>query len=55
MVSFFIVLAVMLDGDVFTFISKIENLSFKESVEFLAERANIKLPSLNYLDSPQKK
>ena len=55
MVSFFIVLAVMLDGDVFTFISKIENLSFKESVEFLAERANIKLPSLNYLDSPQEK
>ena len=45
----------MLDGDVFTFISKIENLSFKESVEFLAERANIKLPSLNYLDSPQEK
>lgn len=34
-------------GDVFTFISKIENLSFKESVEFLAERANIKLPTLN--------
>lgn len=55
MVSFFIVLAVMLDGDVFTFISKIENLSFKESVEFLAERANIKLPSLNYLDSPQER
>lgn len=45
----------MLDGDVFTFISKIENLSFKESVEFLAERANIKLPSLNYLDSPQER
>lgn len=33
-------------GDVFTFISKIENISFKESVEFLAERANVKLPTL---------
>lgn len=33
-------------GDVFTFISKIENISFKESVEFLAERANVKLPVL---------
>lgn len=41
-------------GDVFTFISKIENLSFKESIEFLAERANIKLPELNnYSTDPQ--
>ena len=32
MVSFFIVLAVMLDGDVFTFISKIENLSFADKI-----------------------
>lgn len=31
-------------GDVFRFISKIENLNFKESVEFLANRANIELP-----------
>lgn len=38
-------------GDVFTFISKMENLSFKESVEFLAERANIKLPTLNNHDT----
>ncbi len=42
-------------GDVFTFISKIENLSFKESVEFLAERANIKLPTLNNSEDPQAK
>ena len=42
-------------GDVFTFISKIENLSFKESVEFLAERANIKLPSLNSRPDPNEK
>ena len=45
----------MLDGDVFTFISKIENLTFKESLEFLAERANIKLPSFENVDSPQER
>lgn len=32
-------------GNVISFISKIENLSFKESIEELAERANIKLPN----------
>ena len=32
-------------GDVFTFISEIEKVSFKESVEILAERANIQLPT----------
>lgn len=31
-------------GDVFRFISKIENISFLESVEMLANRANIELP-----------
>lgn len=31
-------------GDVFSFISKIENISFKESIELLAERAKIQLP-----------
>ena len=31
-------------GDVFTFISEIERISFKESLEFLAERAKISLP-----------
>ena len=31
-------------GDVFTFVSEIERLSFKESLEFLAERAKIPLP-----------
>jgi len=34
-------------GDVFNFISKIENLSFRESLEFLAERANITLPKIS--------
>ena len=32
-------------GDVFTFISEIERISFKESLEFLAERARIELPT----------
>lgn len=32
-------------GDVFTFISEIERISFKESLEFLAERARIELPA----------
>ena len=33
-------------GDVFTFISEIERISFKESLEFLAERAKIQLPTV---------
>ncbi|MBR3614016.1 MAG: DNA primase [Clostridia bacterium] len=33
-------------GDVFTFISEIERISFKESLEFLAERARIELPTV---------
>ena len=33
-------------GNVITFISKIEGLGFKESVENLAERAGIKLPTI---------
>ena len=31
-------------GDVFTFISEIERISFRESLEFLAEKARIELP-----------
>lgn len=37
-------------GDVFSFISKIEGLTFRESIEFLAERAKITLPSLENKD-----
>ena len=38
-------------GNVFHFIQKVENVSFVESVQMLAERANIKLPTLsNYED-----
>ncbi len=32
-------------GDVFTFVSEIERVSFKEALEMLAERANIELPT----------
>lgn len=32
-------------GDVFTFVSEIEKVSFKEAMEILAEKANIKLPT----------
>lgn len=34
-------------GNVFHFISKIENVGFKESVEMLANRANITLPTID--------
>lgn len=43
------------DGNVIHFISKIENIDFKESLEFLAERANIKLPTLeNNVDNEKQ-
>jgi len=41
-------------GNVIHFISKIESLSFKETVEFLAERANINLPILNNFEDDKK-
>ena len=41
-------------GDVFSFISKIENLSFKEAIEFLAERAKIPLPELERRNDPKQ-
>ena len=34
-----------LGGNVIHFIMKVENIGFKEAVEFLAERANITLPT----------
>lgn len=37
-------------GDVFSFISRIEGLTFRESIEFLAERARITLPTLDNRD-----
>ena len=42
-------------GNVITFISKIEGIGFKESIEVLAERANIKLPTIdNSVDSKKE-
>lgn len=38
-------------GNVIQFIMKIENLSFIDTVKFLAERANINLPSTDYFES----
>lgn len=43
-------------GNVFHFISKIENINFKETVELLAERAGITLPVLeNSMDDKKAK
>lgn len=42
-------------GNVIHFIMKVENISFPEAIEFLAERANITLPVSNYdLDMSQE-
>ena len=42
-------------GNVITFISKIEGIGFKEAIEFLAERAGIKLPTIqNSSDSKRE-
>ena len=41
-------------GNVLTFISKIEGISFKESIEVLAERANITLPKADNIDSKKE-
>jgi DNA primase len=41
-------------GDVIAFIRRIENKTYPETIEYLAERANIKLPTINR-DDPQSK
>ena len=42
-------------GNVITFVSKIEGIGFKEAIETLAERANIKLPTIeNNVDSKKE-
>ena len=42
-------------GNVISFISKIEGIGFKEAIEVLAERANIKLPTIdNSVDSKKE-
>src|SRR5262245_48481891 len=40
-------------GDVFTFIQKIENITFPEAVRVIAQRLNIPLPKASY-DSPSE-
>lgn len=42
-------------GNVFTFVSKYENITFPEAVKFLAERANISLPEPEYSESERKR
>ena len=41
-------------GNVIHFISKIENVDFKESMQILAERANIKLPTTDSVEDNKK-
>ena len=42
-------------GNIITFISKIEGIGFKEAIEVLAEKANIKLPTIdNSVDSKKE-
>mgnify|MGYP002577584453 CR=1 FL=1 len=41
-------------GDVFTFISKIENINYKESIEMLAEKAGIALPAPDNSDTTKR-
>lgn len=41
-------------GNVIHFVSKIENLDFKETLELLANRANIELPKLNNFEDDKK-
>ncbi len=41
-------------GDVITFIREIESLDFSEAVKFLAERAHMQLPEINYDDEKVK-
>lgn len=41
-------------GNVIHFVSKIENLSFKETIELLAERSGIQLPTLNNYEDDKK-
>ena len=41
-------------GNVIHFVSKIENLNFKETIELLAERSHIQLPALNNYEDDRK-
>jgi DNA primase len=41
-------------GNSISFISKIENISFKEAIEMLADRAGITLPTIDYAEDNTK-
>jgi len=41
-------------GDVFRFVSKIENIDFRESMEILSERAGIELPTIGSMQDQEK-
>lgn len=42
-------------GNVFTFVQKINNYTFPEAVKYLADRAHIELPEIEYNDEMRKK
>lgn len=42
-------------GNVFTFAMEYENLTFPEAVEFLAERAGVEIPKIEYSEEARKK
>lgn len=42
-------------GDMISFLTKIENIGFKEAVEMLADRANITLPKIQVSEDEQKR
>lgn len=42
-------------GNVFTFISEYENYSYPESIKFLAEKAGVALPELEYTEEMRRK
>lgn len=42
-------------GNVFTFAMEYENLTFPEAVEFLAERAGVELPKIEYSKEAKEK
>ncbi len=42
-------------GNVFTFIMEYENYSFQEAVKFLAKRAGVGLPDMEYSEEARKK